>query len=867
MRVLVRQTVDRLRGYFANLGVCVPVYELMGGAVEDKWKNLPEKTWVLVGTQDQLLSRALNRGYSMSRFEWPVHCGLLNNDCRWIVDEVQLMGPGLWTTAQLDWMRRKRFGTLFECPTTWMSATIGTGFLATADRKRDGLDRGTELPVTAIDNDSHPELRLRLAARKRIQLWQATGLKKSKERGAIDVGVFYRNLSTAIGTEHIRGTLSLVICNTVEGARRIYESLPDDDVPKVLLTSQFRREDRTKHESVLLEFELKRRAIEAQRESKGLRNEVGRPLPNDRGLICVSTQVVEAGVDVSARHLWSEIAPWPSVIQRLGRLNRDGRDQDAQAWFWEAPAGASKERKQRGPVIRPYEPEDVERGSRLVAGLEPLSLGRPFREALEKLKAVSVQGDLEAALQPRPEPMPRALDVYSLFSTERDVHGGFTDVSVFVRSSDPDADLTVVWREWGGGAKKAPPTGASLDGVPLDPSTEGCPVPFYRLRDALESAKARAWIWNDEDNKWEEIRPEDLRPGMVVMLHRETGGYSSTLGWTGNRSDTLDDVPRAGPGRTLRDDERTEMGYWSRLDVHLEDARCEAEKLCKAVLLSSDLHAAVVAAAGLHDLGKAHPQWQSALPGLAAVEGGQWAKCPRVLGVDIASKDVEDRIARLVPTVFPGAWRLADEQRRRNGEEVVCLRWAIDGRVRREELIQLRAIEGVLWAGEVPFRPKMRHEAASALAMWHRYRAGQASYPALAVYLVAAHHGKVRTVFRSLGINGNDAFGVPPQPPALAWNGQSWPLDFSIVKDGADGTWTPDGFVLNGHGWTGLVTDLLGPWRPDDTSSAGVVPVPEPKELGPFKLAYLEALVRVADWRASENPSLAVRPSEVSRGR
>ena len=47
---------------------------------------------VIVGTQDQLLSRALNRGYSMSRFRWPVHFGLLDNDCLWVMDEIQLMG-------------------------------------------------------------------------------------------------------------------------------------------------------------------------------------------------------------------------------------------------------------------------------------------------------------------------------------------------------------------------------------------------------------------------------------------------------------------------------------------------------------------------------------------------------------------------------------------------------------------------------------------------------------------------------------------------------------------------------------------------------------------------------------------------------
>ena len=73
-------------------------------------------------------------------------------------------------------------------------------------------------------------------------------------------------------------------------------------------------------------------------------------------------------------------------------------------------------------------------------------------------------------------------------------------------------------------------------------------------------------------------------------------------------------------------------------------------------------------------------------------------------------------------------------------------------------------------------------------------------------------------------------------------------------------------FVLTGHGWTGLVADLLGPWRPEDGGDAGVVPETEPRHLGPFALAYLEALVRVADWRASEKPSASIKPSEVPRG-
>lgn len=36
----------------------------------------------------------------------------------------------------------------------------------------------------------------------------------------------------------------------------------------------------------------------------------------------VATQAVEAGVDVSARVLITELAPWSSLVQRFGRCNR-----------------------------------------------------------------------------------------------------------------------------------------------------------------------------------------------------------------------------------------------------------------------------------------------------------------------------------------------------------------------------------------------------------------------------------------------------------------------------------------------------------------------------------------------------------------
>ena len=821
MRSLVRQTKERISGCFERLKQAgypeISVYQLMGGEIDERWAEEPERPWVLIGTQDQLLSRALNRGYSMSRYEWPVHFGLLNQGCRWIIDEVQLMGPGLWTTAQLDWMRRKRFLSLKPSPTTWMSATMATSFLETTDRRSDGCHT-VALPDLNFDDPS-------LATRRK-----AVRLVEWATRDAP------QEIANEVFQKHQEGTLSLVVCNTVETAREVFLALPSTK-PKILLTSRFRRQDRDANETRLLEFEDKRR------------KHFG-PIPDDPGLICVSTQVVEAGLDISAHHLWSELAPWPSVIQRLGRLNRDGLDNGGKAWFWE---------RAHGGRIGPYDASDLDAARILLVALIPLSRD-PFAEAIEELEQERGE-DIRKALAPKIEPMPRALDVHGLFATERDVHGGFTDISAFVRSADPDADVTVFWRDWSG-RNSAPPKGEDLDGPDLNLDQEGCPVPVFRLREFLISNRAAAWTWNDEAEQWERIDQNELRPGMVVMLHREIGGYDSAVGWTGDPRRQLASAPRAGRGRVLRDDAATEGGSWVPLHIHLCDTKRSAEEICEALRLDEPYRSAVVQAAALHDIGKAHPQWQGALPAAAELREGPWAKCARVLAVDAVK--ASEAIRAAVRTLRSDCLELPSESRQRGRENLVRLRWAVSTKLKREELEKLRGIDGVRWAGHLAFRPGLRHEAASALAMWQRYRDGKGCYPALAVYLAAAHHGKVRTVLRSITEDGDDVFGVLRNPDTLDVCGQRWPMDFSVAKDGAEGLWESDGFLLTEAGWTGLVSDLLGPWRGSDCCHAGVVPDHEPKQLGPFALAYLEALVRAADWRASANPSQSIKPEEIA---
>ncbi|MFM7162236.1 MAG: DEAD/DEAH box helicase, partial [Planctomycetaceae bacterium] len=124
----------------------IVVHLLIGGSERTDWALCPERDAVLIGTQDMLISRALNRGYAAGRARWPFEFGLLNSDCQWVFDEIQIMDTSLATSLQLDaWRRelllrpsRDGFPSIQTthvpkpCRSLWMSATMAKHWLTQA---------------------------------------------------------------------------------------------------------------------------------------------------------------------------------------------------------------------------------------------------------------------------------------------------------------------------------------------------------------------------------------------------------------------------------------------------------------------------------------------------------------------------------------------------------------------------------------------------------------------------------------------------------------------------------------------------------------------------------------------------------------
>jgi CRISPR-associated endonuclease/helicase Cas3 len=139
----------------------------------------------------------------------------------------------------------------------------------------------------------------------------------------------------------------------------------------------------------------------------------------------------------------------------------------------------------------------------------------------------------------------------------------------------------------------------------------------------------------------------------------------------------------------------------------------------------------------------------------------------------------------------------------------------------------------LIFGGGVAFR----HELASVLMLdgpLHDLLA-DAPDPDLARYLVLAHHGKLRLQVRD------------PGDLAVLTPGQASEHKLLGLEDGATVTVPP----LLGHPSTELTVDLdqfrLGGDRSWTRTALGLL-----HRHGPFVLAYLEAVVRIADWRASD---------------
>ncbi len=789
MRTLVEQTAAEIEQWLTLLADWAPDGEvkkqlcwlkehspiiLMGGEENNtarrEWDIHPEKPAILVGTQDMLLSRALNRGYGMARARWPMHFALLNNDALWVMDEAQLMDVGLATSGQLQAFRNDEKSRMpHPSFTWWMSATLQDNWLETPEMTQYLPDLKIKKVETAPEDRIGPKWE---NVRKKIHIHPPLEDKKLAE--------FTSEKLADTGT-------TLIIVNTVKRAVEVYKALKKNKKINIvvdlhLVHSRFRPCDRQHWQTTF----LNRKALA------------------EKPKLIVATQVVEAGVDISADVLITDLAPWTSLVQRFGRAARYGGQ--AEVYVIEV-----EEKK-----AAPYEYEELEAAGTELKKLTDVSI--PSLETFGK----SLSPERKKQLYPYSPPfLLLRRELYDLFDTTADLTGADIDISRFIRSGEEN-DCQIAWIELD--RKCQPPND-------FQPSREDrCNVPLADARKFIETGKGSVWVWDYLDRAWRPIASRDVYPGLLILARADLGGYSAEVGFdpsckkqAGCVVEIIALPPDLAADAAQDDESLSEMEQWHTIAEHGLRA---AEFLRATGLAPLETVSVLHAVALWHDLGKAHPAFVSLIEPDGNHPGGDIAKAPQKAWIK------------------PPRYKVSETDIRPGFRHELASALAL-----LDLLYQCDPFHEALlgpWKAYMDVKQTMSSEVPDSITPIQEYLKGMHAHEFnLLLYLVAAHHGKVR---------GNMQATPPDQDHPVAKSGDALPIRGIFENDEIPAICIgmPDGST-----WRIPSTRLtLEPSAMGLSEKTGASWAERCATLldkhGPFTLAWLETLVRAADAQASK---------------
>lgn len=505
----LKDVADRLRA-LSGTERPLAVARLRGGIFrDDGWARIPSQPAIITSTVDQLGSRLLFRGYGHSLLTAPIFAGLAANDSLIILDEAHCAVPFMQT---LEAIRRYR-------GRGWAAEPLATPFAfvvmsATPPRgvPADGVFPGAER-ARALD---HPELQRRLQTSKPAAL-----VVVDRRRGGDADPLVAEAVDRAMRFLRDGRRRIAVMVNRVRTAWSVAEGVraaAREDADVVLLTGRIRPVERD---------EL------VERWSRYLR--ASHPEEPERPIVVASTQCLEVGADFSFDALVTECASLDALRQRFGRLARLGsetpapaailiRDRDAdpdepdpiygralsETWKW---LHGQAVRDPGGCLVLDMGADALEARLRDVEDLSPLLAPSPDAPVL-----LPAHLDLLCQTAPAPHPEP--------------------DVSLYLHGQPGPPEASVVWRcdlsaddphAWSETVALCPPVSGEMLAVPLwrlrawlaerpeaddAPDLEGVgPAPEGR------DGRVRPFLlWRGRERSRVVTDPREVRPGDVVVV-------------------------------------------------------------------------------------------------------------------------------------------------------------------------------------------------------------------------------------------------------------------------------------------------------------------------------------------------------------
>lgn len=498
-REAVASVAERLRSLSADPAAPpLEVIRLRGG-VASRTPADPSQPTVILCTLPMYGSRLLFRGYGSTRSLRPIDAAMAGTDSLVLLDEAHL-APHLRTLMD----------ALAAC-TPGAEALLGdfrsrasiTALTATGDASAERFDLNEDdLANSTIDS--------RLHAAKPVEV-------RTCEQGDT------ARLLAEAARDLLAGRAPascLVFANTPKTARETFErlrgGLPDAEM--LLLTGLNREREAKRIRACILDPAT---GMAATGDSERAREE---------HLIVVATQTLEVGADLDAEYLVTEACGVRALTQRLGRLNRLGHHPHARAVYVHAPPP-----KRRGRASRGDESE-----SWPVYGEEPARV-------LERLEGACAEGDDTVVNLPparvaevlgapgddpgrAPEVMPGILWEWTKTTTQPE--GEAPVEPYFSGIQGADYSVSLIWRV------HVPEEGQRL--WPRAHDREAVDVPIREVREALEDDDDVHRLAPDGMTV-EPIRAADLRPGDQIVLAADRGRLDR-FGWNRAASEPVVDV-------------------------------------------------------------------------------------------------------------------------------------------------------------------------------------------------------------------------------------------------------------------------------------------------------------------------------------
>lgn len=502
---------------------------------EDDWARTPSQPTILCSTVDQVGSRLLFRGYGVSNGMKPVHAGLLGSDCLILLDEAHLSEPFRQTLEWVQLYKAKPWRESDEAIAPWGLSQL----TATPGKKAASHFRLEDEDYT------NPILRARWNASKLARLIDLGKLpsaatddetaepNKVADKQRIDKVVDQAKEGLgALKKSGIEYPVMAIVVNRVARARAIFEEL---------------RKDMSEEKNELILMIGPSRSVERDNLANKLKPiQTGNSRDLGKSLVIVSTQCIEAGVDIDLDGLVTEAAPLDALRQRFGRLNRAGREIAPYA----AIVGSGGKVDAKDPV---YGDAIVNTWKYLTEHLDKPATKKEPAEIDFGLAAFSkhtIDLDLLSPKADAPVLLPAHLDLLSQTSP---IPTADPEVALYLHGPSRAADsVSVVWRadvapEFSEGTYQlmllVPPRAAEAIELPVwvvrrwltgqhSGITQLADIPGPEENGALgqQQQEHRVFRWTGEYDSSAWISPKDIRPGDMVVVPTVYGGVDE-YGW------------------------------------------------------------------------------------------------------------------------------------------------------------------------------------------------------------------------------------------------------------------------------------------------------------------------------------------------